>query len=252
MTILFLALLAASDAGAAAPLRPADTVLADYARAIGGAAAWNKHRTLHAKRDFEVKASGIHGTEERWATRDGKMLMLMTLPGVGEIRQGSNGKVQWSQDPINGLRILQGAEEEEARLDATWDADVRLRDMYQSARSVPPPTAPPAGKRWECVELTAKLAKPTTACFDAETHLRTYQQGTHASPQGDQPFKVTFAEWRGVDGVKLPWREEMTAGPVTLDANVTELKFDVKVDGKQFELPKHPAGGAAATAPAGK
>src|SRR5205814_3172315 len=119
---------------------------------------------------------------------------------------------------------------EEAKVDATWNADLQLKRRYQTVRAVPPPEPAPAGRRYECVELVAKLAKPSIACFDAETHLRTYQKGAHASPLGDVPYKTVFSDWREVEGMKIPYSEEMVAGPVTLLAQVTELKFDVPIE----------------------
>jgi hypothetical protein len=38
--------------------------------------------------------------------------------------------------------------------------------------------------------------------------------------------------------MKLPFGEEMSAGPMTLSAEVTEVKFDEKLDPKLFTLPR--------------
>ena len=50
-------------------------------------------------------------------------------------------------------------------------------------------------------------------CFDATTHLISYQEGKQPSPQGEVPYAVKFSDWREVQGVKRPHREEMTVGP---------------------------------------
>jgi hypothetical protein len=225
-------------AAPAAPARTADAILDDYARAVGGEAALAKHRSLHIKSDVEAKGMQIKGSEERWLTSKGKMLSVTSLPAIGNIRQGSNGKVRWSEDPINGLRILKGAEDEAARIDGAWSADVQMKKLYKSVRTVDPPTPAPAGKRYECVELTAKQAKPTIACFDAETHLRAFQQGAHATPQGEVPYTAKFDDWRVVDGVKIAHLEEMSVGVMTLEQRIVEAKFDEKVDDKMFDVPK--------------
>jgi hypothetical protein len=162
----------------------------------------------------------------------------MEITGVTKARQGTDGHVQWSDDQIFGLRVLSGPEEEEARIDSTWNADLHLKDLYQKLRSVPPPETPPAGQRWECVEMTPKLGKPLVSCFDGETHLRTLQKGIRATPQGETPIRATFADWRAVKGVKLPYTEELTMGPITMVARVTEIKFDEKIPAKVFALPK--------------
>src|SRR5262245_50714690 len=125
----FLLALAAAAAAAAAPARSADAILDDYARAVGGEAALKKHRTLHVRSAVEAKGMQIRGQEERWLTSSGKMLSVTSLAAIGDIRQGSNGKVRWSEDPINGLRILKGAEDEAARIDGAWNADVQMKKL---------------------------------------------------------------------------------------------------------------------------
>ncbi len=218
--------------------RTAEHVLDDYATALGGAKAWNKHKSVRIRRELEAKGMQIRGTEERVATSAGKMVSVTTIAGVGTMKQGSDGKVRWTEDPINGLRLLQGPEDEQARIDSTWDAELRLKAMYKEVHSVEPPMPPPAGQSWECVKLVPKLGEPATACFDAKTHLRVLQKGTHATPQGPVPYTAKFSDWREVGGVKVPHSEEMTAGPMTLEAKVAEVVFDQKVDPKRFAVPK--------------
>jgi zinc protease len=227
----------AQKAGPAPKLRSPDEILADYIKAIGGAEALNKIQSVHLKRKLEVKGMQFTGREERSATAAGQLLVEMEITGVTKARQGTDGKVQWSDDQIFGLRILSGAEEEEARIDSTWNSDLHLKELYQQLRSVPPPE-PTGGRPWECIEMTPKVGKPTTSCFDAETHLRTLQKGIRAAPQGETPVRATFSDWRAVKGVKVPWVEELTMGPVTMVARVTELKFDEKFPAKLFALPK--------------
>jgi hypothetical protein len=219
-------------------LRPPAEVLGDYVKAVGGPAAWKRHKNVHMKRKVEVKGMQISGTEDRYATDTDRSLSVTALGAMGSFRQGSDGKVAWSEDPINGLRILEGAEAEEAKIDASWNAELQLTKLYQKVHAVQPPEPPPAGKKYECLELVPKLAKPAVACFDAQTHLRTIQKGTHSTAQGDVPYKVVFSDWRQVDGMTMPYEEEMIAGPVTIIGQVTELKFDEKLDPKMFALPK--------------
>jgi len=217
-------------------LRSPEEILADYVKAVGGADAMNKLKSLHLKRKLEVKGMQFTGTEERSATAAGQLLVEMEITGVTKARQGTDGKVQWSEDQIFGLRILTGAEEEEARIDSTWNSDLHLKQLYQKLRSVPPPE--PTARPSECVEMTPKLGKPMTSCFDAETHLRTLQKGIRATPQGETPIRATFSDWRTVKGLKVPYTEELTMGPVTMVARVTELKFDEKFPAKRFALPE--------------
>jgi hypothetical protein len=236
MITVLVALLAAAPAEA--PLRPAQAILADYANAIGGPQAWKRLRSVHVKRALTVAGQGASGSEEHWATADRKNLSVSALRDVGTFRQGSDGRMTWSQDPVFGLRRLEGAEQEEARINGAWNAEPDLASLYAKVTSVPPPKDAEAGTSLECVELQKKLGKPSVLCFDAKTHLRVLQTGVQPSPGGDIPYRLLFGDWRTVKGIKTWYLEKMTAGPSTVEGRITSLVFDEKIPTSRFTMPR--------------
>lgn len=237
MKLVILALLmAATPAEPVTPLRPAEAILADYAQAVGGRAAWKRLRSLHAKRSLTVAGQGASGTEEHWATVDRKNLSVSTLTGVGSFRQGFDGRTAWSQDPVFGLRKLEGGELEEARINGAWNAEPDLASLYVKVTSVPAPQDAEAGL--ECVQLHKKLGKTSVLCFDGKTHLRAQQTGVQPSPGGEIPYKIVFGDWREVSGIKTWFSEKMTAGPSTIEARMTSLEFNEKIPASKFRMPK--------------
>ena len=238
MIAVLLSLLAAAPAET--PLRPAQAILDDYVNAIGGREAWKRLRTVHVKRALTVVGQGASGSEEHWATADGKNLSESTLREVGTFRQGSDGRMFWSQDPVFGLRKLEGAEQEDARINATWNAEPDLASLYANVRSVPPPkqAQPEPNISLECVELQKKLGKPSVLCFDAKTHLRVVQTGVQPSPGGDIPYRLVFGDWRAVKGITTWYLEKMIAGPTTVEGRITSLVFDEKIPANRFKMPK--------------
>jgi hypothetical protein len=237
---VLISLLAAAPAQNATALRPAPAILADYASAIGGSEAWKRLRSVHVKRSLTVAGQGANGSEEHWATADGKNLSESTLKDVGTFRQGSDGHAAWSQDPVFGLRKLDGAEAEEARINGTWNAEPDLASLYLAVKSVPPPKEAQAepGTSLECVELQRKIGKPSVLCFDAKTHLRVVQTGVQPSPGGDIPYKLVFGDWRTIKGIKTWYLEKMTAGPTTVEGRITSLVFDEKIPASRFKMPR--------------
>jgi hypothetical protein len=247
-TAAFLSLMASGLASAQAPApaapapaRTADAILDDFATAIGKQVL-AKQKTLYTKRAISVKGMGVEGSEERWADASGRVAMEMTLPGMGPMKSGSTGSgkggVRWNQDPINGLRILKGAEDEQARFEYAWSPELQLKQLFKTREVVPAPASAPKGAALECVRLTPKLSAPVTMCFDTGTHLVSYQEGKQQSPQGEVPYAAKFSDWREVEGVKRPHKEEITVGPLSLEASLQEFKFGVKVDPARFKLPK--------------
>ena len=245
----------AADAGVttgleAAPLvkgpRTVDVILADIAHALGSDAAWKAHKNVRMKLEMTFQGMGISGAGERFATNKDKSVVVTDLPGMGTIREGSNGKVFWSQDPINGTRTLSGAEADQARLESVWNPELRMRELYKSIEVAP--TSPPGQ---ECLVLTPSDAPPMTNCYDGKTHLQVSQKGTRSTPQGDTPFSSTLKDWREVGGLKMAFAVDTQAGPITFTARMTEVKFDVPIDEKMFDPPGG-AGEAADKGAAGK
>jgi hypothetical protein len=180
---------------------------------------------------------GMGGTGERFATRDGKSFTVTQMTGVGTVREGTDGKVFWSEDPIQGLRFLEGAEREQARIEAAWNPDMQADQLYAKVESAT--EAGPNGVTYECVIATPKVGPPTKSCYDPVTHLQVTQSGTRATPQGDIPFRGITKDWRDVGGLKVPFGAETQLGPITLVVTVKSLVFDEPVDAKMFEPPAH-------------
>ncbi len=193
---------ATAQAAPAAPgVRTPDAILADAVAATGGVAGWAAHKTAHIKLTISLQGMGMGGPAEHFQTNANQSLTLTTLPGVGTIREGSNGKVLWAQDPINGLRLLDGAEAEQARIEAAWNTDLQAHELFPKIETA---IDSPAGL--ECLMLTPKVGPPIRNCYDAQTHLQVSQEGMRATAQGDMPFhspSKTGAGGRGEDPVRL-------------------------------------------------
>jgi hypothetical protein len=232
----------------AKPPRTVEVVLADIAKALGTEAAWKAHKNVRMKLEMAFQGMGITGTGERLATKDDKALVVTDLPGMGTIREGYNGKVAWSQDPINGTRTLGGAEAEQARIEAVWNPELRMNELYRSIELQPDPS----GAGLECLRLTPREAPAVTNCYDPKTHLQVSQKGTRSTPQGDTPFTSTLKDWREVGGIKMPFSVDTQAGPITFTARMVDVKFDQPAStmaDKMFDPPV--AGGEPAAADAG-
>jgi hypothetical protein len=249
--IALFALLLAVDAGtpaashaatatptAAATLRDAKEVLADYAKAIGDEKLWKKHKCVRVKRDVTVKAMQFVSQEQTRICKGGKILGESQMPGMGLFRRGSDGRTAWAEDPIGGLRVLKDAEAEDIQLGAAWNSEWHLAELYAKVVSVPTPKAAPSEHPLECVELHKTKGQPTVLCFDRSSHLRAWEQGVQASQGGQVPYATRFSDWRLVDGVRVWHHEVVAVGPVTMEGQVVELKFDEPTPSTLFALPR--------------
>jgi len=166
-------------------------------------------------------------------------VLTTDVPGTGAFRAGVSPTVPWSDDPINGLRVLSGAEGEQARIDAAWVLELRANELFKTIE-VTQETGP-GGAPLECLVLTPKEAKPYTSCYDTKTHLQVSFKGTHTTPQGDLPFLSVPRDWKEIGGLKVPTSLDTQQGPITFTMRVSEYKLDEPVDEQLFEQPKPPA-----------
>jgi len=229
---------ATPDAGVAhapaPPPRSADAIIADSVKATGGDAPWKSHRSMETTTIIDYAKMAITGTRIQTITSRNKSLAITNIPNVGEVREGTNGRVIWSEDPVNGLRLLSGAEAAQFKLESTWNLERNYKKLF-------PKIAVKAdsqdGRPLECLELTPAVGQPLTSCYDAETHLQVLQKGVAATPQGDVPFTSRIKSWKDFGGLKLPEVVEMTTGPIEFSARLTNVAFDKPVDDKRFEVP---------------
>lgn len=204
--------------------------------------------------DITFGALGMNGTVEHVAAVGDRALTITTLPGLASTREGCDGLRCWSEEPINGLRILSGAEAEQSRIEAAWNVELRWRALFphieaRNERDV-------NGALLECLMMTPARGEGDrksdgvggvagvgtwTNCYDAATHLLTLERVVQAGPQGDVPCTTRLADWRRVEDTEIPYSLEFESGPLTFSGRVTLVELDGPVDAKAFLLPSiHP------------
>jgi hypothetical protein len=223
-----------SAAAPAAPLRSADAIIADSVKATGGDTPWKSHRSMETTTIIDYAKMAITGTRIQTVTSRNKSLAITNIPNVGEVREGTNGRVIWSEDPVNGLRLLSGAEAAQFKLESTWNLERNFKKLFAK---IAVKAEREDGRPIECLELTPPVGQPLITCYDAETHLQVLQKGVAATPQGDVPFTSRIKSWKDFGGLKLPELVEMTTGPIEFSARLTNVAFDKPVDDKRFEVP---------------
>ncbi len=223
---------AGADPAASRP-RDANAIFADFVRASGGEGPWMKRRSLSMKMKLEIAGLSLSGTASALWTSNGRYREMGEIPNMLTTQRGGDGKRFWSQDPIDGLRWLQGGEAEQTAVTGSWKSYLRLRALATSAKviaAVEPGT--------ECVEFGFKTSPALTACFDLQSHLLTLETGKKVSPQGETPYTTRLSDYRDVEGVMFPYRQETTAGPATFVVTVQDIQWDVPAPAKLFALPK--------------
>lgn len=208
-----LVLAGAASALAAAPARAqelpaAREIVNAYVNAIGGADAIGRAQHRHSVSEISMPAAGMTMTVETWQSRPNKMTSLTTIPGVGEMKAGYDGQVAWSVNPMQGARILDGAELEQTLRQSDFDATLRFEHLFPTMETVE--RTEMAGRPCYRVRMVAANGDEAFGCFDVETKLLVAMTSRMESQMGTMETTSEFQDYRDFGGVKMPSRSVMS------------------------------------------
>lgn len=221
-----LVLAGAASALAAAPARAqelpaAREILNAYVNAVGGAEAIGRAQHRHSVSEVSMPAAGMTMTVELWQSRPNKMTSVTTLPGIGEIKAGYDGQVAWSMNPMEGPKILDGAELEQALRQADFDANLHFENLFPTMETVE--RAEVAGRPCYRVRMVATNGDEAFGCFDVENKLLVSMTARMESQMGSIETTSEFQEYRDFGGVKMPTRSVMSMAGQQMVVTVKEV-----------------------------
>jgi len=220
---------------AVSPALPnADEVLKKYRVALGGEEAIKKHTTRSVKGTFEIPAQGMKGDLSIMAAAPDMIRVMVTLPGLGELQRGYDGKLGWSIDPAIGPRLLEGSELAEFKHSADFYDDLHDPKKFKSITVV----GRTVFEGQDCYEL--KLVKDSgfeyTEFFSVATGLIVGGKLNASSQMGSVPVTSAVSEYKAFGGVLVPTITRQRMMGLEQLTTVISVSFD-PIDPKAFELP---------------
>jgi len=211
-------------------------ILAKYVQAIGGKEANEKLKSRLSKGTIELAPMGIKGTFEAYNAAPNKSINKTTLDGIGEIIEGTDGATAWSINPLQGNRDKQGEELAQNKLFNNFYRETMLDKLYPKMELKG--TEKIGTSEAYVVVGTPDNLPSETFYFDTKSGLLLRQDGTIISPEGKQPVKVFFEDYRDVDGVKVAFKTRAILPQIEIITTVTEVKNNVAVEDSKFAKPK--------------
>ncbi len=223
------------QAGDTAPSLPmAQAILGKYLAAVGGADALRKIKTRVQK--GTIDALGNKYPIEIYSIGPDKRVSI-SHPSSGESVTAYNGEVGWLLMP-HGFHQMTAAEQEAASIDAQLYFPARLPEMYQEFRVSPGETI--ESRATYLVRANGKNLPTMRLCFDQETGLLLRAIRYAETPLGDNPTEIDYADYRDIDGVKIPYRWALVRPNGRFTIQVDAVKQNIPVDEKLFVLPSRP------------
>ena len=226
---------ATEAAAAAAPALPtADQLLERYAQAVGAEAL--KNVTSRVQKGQLIGFGGTPLPIEVVAKAPDKRLSVVQTPR-GESITAYDGGRGWLTGR-EGAHPMTAAESEAAKLDADLYFPLHVKQLF-TGFSVRP--SEKIGDRDAVLLVAANEGKPPIKLyFDAQTGLLLRQLRYADTALGYNPTQIDYADYRDVDGVKVPfrWTLARTAGRFTIQVESTQQ--NVPVADAKFAMPPTP------------
>ncbi|HEY7769406.1 hypothetical protein [Longimicrobium sp.] len=234
-----LALAGAALTVAAAPaqaqtLPTAEQVVARYVAAIGGEQAITAQQFRRVQIEMSMPAAGVTMTGEMLQARPNKALMNIEFPGIGSMRQGYDGQVAWSLNPVQGAKILGGKELADVLRQFDFEANLRFSHLFRSMETVG--RGEMNGEKCVNVRMVTEGGDEVLNCFADDDGLLVGAVVKTSTEAGQTESTITFHDYREFGGLKMPTRTSMSAGGQQMEMVVKSMSTD-PIDASVFELP---------------
>jgi hypothetical protein len=217
-------------------------VIGRFVEAVGGRQKWERFTSRRTTMSMSV--AGISPLTGENAAAAAEMTVERKSPDrlnsmtksadMGEIRQGYDGAVGWSIDPLNGPRVLTGSELHQLAVEATFNREIHLDRLYPVVERVE--SRDFRGQPSWRLQMKSPAGDTVVAYFEKASGL--WVGFTRQFKAGDTLLSVTQAmsEYKDFDGLKFPTRIEQTVMETQQTMTVTSIEH-VAIDDAVFALP---------------
>ena len=210
----------------------ADQIVEKYVSALGGAEAMKKISSRVAK---GVLVFGPNQTPIEVITKAPNKRISISHTPNGESFTAFDGTSGWLGNTGRPARQMSPAESEAAGLDAEFYLALRLPQIFQQLRPGHPQTI--NGVECETLIGTRPGRPPVRLYFDSKSGLLLRQVRYGETPLGRNPTQIDYADYREMDGVKVPFRWTLSRTNGRFTIQIAEVKSNVPVEDERFTKP---------------
>lgn len=211
-TLAFGLALSLAPLAQAADLPDARKLFDGHIAAAGGREALLRATQGTSKIQMEMVENGMKLDMTMYA-RDADRASIMPIPGVGDFRTGYVGGVAWGMDPMNGPRLLQGKE-----LDQAVEMSDSRYSFYDPSVIVSATTvglSESEGRPCYRVEIKWTNGRDTASCFSTEDGLMLSNESTVVTAMGEMKQVSHVIEYRDIGGTKMSAKAKSKAAGMT-------------------------------------
>ncbi|HKF05176.1 MAG TPA: c-type cytochrome [Candidatus Sulfotelmatobacter sp.] len=213
----------------------ADQLLDKYIQAVGGASAVDKisSRVMKGSIDFSGKSLPI----DIYARDPEKRISLTHMPN-GDSVTAFNGKEGWLGTPGRPLREMHGSDLDGAAIDADLHLATDFKQMFSKMRVEG--TEKIDDHQTQVVVGERQDKTPIRLYFDEQSGLLVRLVRFGETALGWLPTQIDYADYRELNGVKVPYRWTLARPSGKFTIQVSEMQQNVPVDDAKFVKPEAP------------
>lgn len=229
--------------GAAAPTAPlmplpsAESVIKKFVEATGGEAAYEKVKSRVTRGTMTINPPGITFKIVSTQRLPDKMVVSTSSEEIGETKSGYNGQVAWETSAVNGARILEGSERDEAVRRASLLADAHPEKFFKTLEV----TGSEVVGEEDCwvVKMTPATGEPAFNLYSKQTGLIVQSRSTIQHQMGPMTMTANLSDYREVEGVKIPHKVDtrLKGMPIKMTMVLDKVENNTVADDAAFELP---------------
>lgn len=219
----------------------AEELIDKYIQAAGGAAAINGVTTRVMKGTMDVGGKSV--AIDIYAKHPEERISFAHMP-EGDSVTAFNGHEGWLGVPGRPIREMHGSDLDSAAIDADLHLATDLKKMFSTIKVE---GSEKIGDQEAYIVSGRRDEKtPLRLYFDQRTGLLVRLVRYGETALGWMPTQIDYADYRDVDGVKVPHRWTLARPNGRFTIQVSEMKQNVPVDDGKFVKPASPPQGTTA------
>lgn len=214
-----------------------DQILEKYVQAIGGQAAYEKVTTRAMKGTVEIPDDNVTGTAQVVAKAPGSFRLTLDIPGYGTVETVLDGENGWEKNPDTGTHTMSKTDLAVAQRDHHFYREVRLKELYPQMTAAG--TDKVKGRAVNVIEAAPAGGQPEKFYFDAENGLLLKHDFERVTLEdGIVQYEMLFADYRDVDGLKIPATIEQRSPDNTMIFKFAEITNNAALAETAFAKPE--------------
>jgi photosynthetic reaction center cytochrome c subunit len=215
----------------------ADQILDKYIQAIGGAERLAKLTSFAAKGTYQGYQDEKYPVDVFAKAPD--QISTVVHTAAGDSATTYDGHTGWIAGPVAERPVplleLTGGDLAGAKLDAGMWFPAQIKQALTGWRAASSRSID--GHDMQMIQGTSDGRYPVNLYFDSKSGLLARVVRYDESPIGLSPTQIDYADYRDVDGVRIPYRLVVTWLDGRATTEFTEIKPNVAIDAAKFSRP---------------